>query len=117
LHDRPEKIPVVVALVPAVAPPRYRPYPVTPTLSLDADQPSAMLVAVREVATTFAGEVGACVSGQADVAPVTDALPDRLPAASYASTWNVYDVPQERLPIVALVCVVVAPAAPFRYVR
>ena len=94
LQVRPEKIPVVVVPVPTSVPPRYRPYPVTPTLSVEADQVSAMLVAVRELATTSAGAVGACVSGQASVEPITDAFGDALPAASKASTSNVYAVPQ-----------------------
>ena len=86
LQVSPAKIPVVVVPVPTKEPPRYRPYPVTPTLSLEADQVSAMLVAVRELATTPAGIVGACVSGQASVEPITDARLDALPSASKAST-------------------------------
>ena len=41
-----------------------------------------MLVAVREVATTFAGAVGGCVSAQAAVEPITEAFVEWLPAAS-----------------------------------
>ena len=76
-----------------------------------------MLVAVREVAVTFAGAVGACASGQADVEPVNDAFADRFPAASYASTSNGYAVPQLNPETAAFVCVVVDPATPLRYRR
>ena len=41
-----------------------------------------MLVDVREVATTFVGAVGGCVSAQTAVEPISDARPERLPAAS-----------------------------------
>ena len=73
-----------------------------------------MLVAVREVAVRFVGADGACVSAQADVEPVIVALVERLPAASYASTSKVYDVPHVRPETVELVWVVVESAAPLR---
>ena len=89
LQVSPEKMPVVLEDEPVAAPPRYRPYPTTPTLSVDAFQMSAMLVAVRELATTPDGAEGACVSGQASVEPITEARLDALPSASKASTSNV----------------------------
>ena len=82
-------MPMVPLTVDAWDPPWKRPYPVTPTLSVEADQESAMLVAVREVALTFVGAVGACVSAQADVDDVICARVEWLPAASKASTANV----------------------------
>ena len=54
----------------------------TPTLSDEADQERAMLVAVRVPATTFVGALGGCVSAHAAVEPVTDARDEWLPAAS-----------------------------------
>ena len=76
-------------------------------MSVAADQVSAMLVAVRELATTPVGAEGACVSGQASVEPITDARWDALPSASKASTANVYALPQLRPEIVVGGCVVV----------
>jgi hypothetical protein len=83
-------------------------------LSVEADQPSAMLVAVRELALTFVGTEGVCVSAQADVEPTIVDFGDRLPAASYASTSNVYAVPHVKPETEVLVCVIVAPATPLR---
>ncbi|MGH3100116.1 MAG: hypothetical protein ACRDPU_03945 [Thermoleophilia bacterium] len=81
-HARLEKMPVVTAVVPVSVAPWYRPYPTTPTLSEDADQERATLVAVREVTATFAGVDGAWVSTHGDVVPVREALVERFPAKS-----------------------------------
>jgi hypothetical protein len=81
-------------------------------LSLAAVQPSAMLVAVREVATTLVGAEGAWVSAHGAVDETSDARGERLAAASYASTSKVYAVPHVSPEIVAVVCTVVARAAP-----
>jgi hypothetical protein len=63
-------------------------------LSVDADQDSAMLVVVRDVAATLDGTDGACVSAQGLVEPVTEARDEAFPLASNASTASVYAVPQ-----------------------
>jgi hypothetical protein len=55
---------------------------VTPKLSLEADQESSMLVAVRDETDMFPGAVGGWLSKQADVEAVTAARPERFPAAS-----------------------------------
>ncbi len=76
-----------------------------------------MLVAVREVATTFVGGVGAWVSGQAGVEPVTDAREEALPAASTAATSKVYVVPQVSDETVVPVWVTVDFSVPSTYTR
>jgi hypothetical protein len=53
-------------------------------------------------------------TGQALVAALSVALPERLPAASNASTASEYVRPQERPPNVAVVAVVVPVATPSR---
>jgi hypothetical protein len=58
----------------------------TPTLSVDAVQPSVMLVCVTLDVVSAVGAVGFVVSGQADVVPEMIELGDVLPAASLAST-------------------------------
>ena len=76
----------------------------TPTSSVEADQVSAMLVAVREETLTFAGAVGACASGQASVDPITDERAEELPASSKALTSKVCAVPQASPEMVVAVC-------------
>jgi hypothetical protein len=65
-------------------------------LSVEAVQLSATLVVVRVPTVNPAGTLGALVSGQALVEALTDAFPERFPAASTASTATVYEVPQAR---------------------
>ena len=74
---------------PARLPLLYTPYPVTPTLSLEADQLTAILVVVRVPTVSPVGRSAAVVSGQALVLAATVALAERLPAASTASTATV----------------------------
>jgi hypothetical protein len=114
-HARLEKTPVVTALVPTSVEPRYSPYPVTPTLSDEGDQDSAMLVAVRDVAETLVGAVGGWESAHGEVVAVTDALLERLPALSKASTASVYAVPQTSAATVPPGWLVVWATEPFRY--
>jgi hypothetical protein len=64
-------------------------------LSLEADQDNETLVCVAPDTAKPDGTDGACPSAHAEVAEATLACPDRLPAASNASTESVYDVPQE----------------------
>ena len=72
---------------------RYRPYPTTPTLSVDGFQLNVIDVVVTAVWVSPAGAVGAVVSVQAEVAAESVARVERFPAASNASTPNVYVVP------------------------
>ena len=58
----------------------------TPTLSVEAGQESAIEEDVRVVATMFDGAEGAWVSTHALVVAVVSARVERLPAASTAST-------------------------------
>ncbi len=73
----------------------YTTYPVTPTLSVEGDQVSAMLDLVAPATARLPGCVGEVVSlgggggvGQAAVAALTVTIPEWLPTASYASTPN-----------------------------
>ena len=68
-------------------------YPVTPTLSEDAVQPSEIEVAVTLITTSPDGADGATASGHALVEAEIELRGDRFPAASNASTPNVYVVP------------------------
>jgi hypothetical protein len=65
-------------------------------LSLAALQLRARVVCPAEETASPVGAVGGVVSGQALVLVVIVALPERLPAASTASTATVYEVPQAR---------------------
>jgi hypothetical protein len=62
---------------------------VTATLSVEADHDTEIDVCVGPVAARLPGVVGACASVHALVDAVTDALAERLPDASNASTANV----------------------------
>jgi len=55
------------------------------------------------------------VAGHALVVAFSVAFPERLPAASAASTASVYDVPHARLPNVYVVPVAVPTCVPPRY--
>jgi hypothetical protein len=75
---------------------------VTPTLSVDALQPTVIDVVVALMTARFVGVVGACASAggggaaHAFVVELIVALDDRLPAASNASTERLYVAPQSR---------------------
>ena len=74
-----------------------------------------MLEALREVVTRLEGAEGACASGQAAVDPTTEACAERFPAASKATTPNVYDVPQAKPVWLDEVELTVATFVPARY--
>jgi hypothetical protein len=74
---------------------RYTPYPVTPTLSDDADHASLNPLALCPLTTTPAGNDGADPSTHPDVDVDTDPTAERFPAASTASTPTVYDLPHD----------------------
>jgi len=76
-------------------------------LSVDADHEMVAVVCVAEVIFRFEGVLGGCVSEQAAVVALTAARVEWLPAASKASTENVYVVPQARPEAVYDVAVVV----------
>ena len=64
----------------------------TPTLSVDAPHETEIDVIVEPVFVSVPGVEGAAVSpppAQALVAAESDVFPERLPAASYASTASV----------------------------
>jgi hypothetical protein len=86
VNDRAVVLPTPVA-------PRYTVYPATPTLSFEADHEIEIDVGVAPVAERPPGAVGAELSAQAFVDVDSVVRDDRLPAASYASTPNVYVVP------------------------
>ena len=67
-------------------------------MSVDAPHATDTLDDVVPVAANPAGTEGADVSDeeQANVAAVIDERAERFPAASYASTPNVYDVPHDK---------------------
>jgi hypothetical protein len=64
-------------------------------LSNEAVQLSVTDVVVIVVARRFEGAVGATVSGQAAVETLSEALAERLPAASAASTDTWWVVPHD----------------------
>ena len=66
----------------------------TPMLSVDADQESAMLVAVRTVAVTLVGAVGDCVSAHAAVETVTLHGSSGCPRRRTRQPRTAYAVPQ-----------------------
>ena len=63
-------------------------------MSVDADHDNDNEDGPTPLVTKPDGTDGATVSGHAEVAPLTDAIPETLPAASTAATPSVYDVPQ-----------------------
>ena len=90
----------------------------TPVLSVAAFQASETLVVVEPVERKLPGVVGASPSGaggHAFVEAFSDACPERLPAASAASTASAYVVPHARPVKVYVVPVGVAIGAPSRY--
>jgi hypothetical protein len=90
------KVYVVTVESPCAAVPRYAVYPVTPTLSVEAVQPNVIEVAVALLTTNPDGADGATVSGHALVDAEIELRGDRFPAASNASTPNVYVVPHAK---------------------
>ena len=81
----------------------YVRYPATATLSVDAPHVSETLVLVAPETPRFGGCDGGVVSAdvvddgeQAVVEALSCADGEELPAASRATTANVYEVPQER---------------------
>ena len=78
---------------PCAVEPRYAVYPVTPMLSVEAVQPNVIEVAVTPLTTNPEGAEGATVSGHALVEAEIELRGDLFPAASNASTPNVYVVP------------------------
>jgi hypothetical protein len=89
--DRPVAVYVRLVVVPITAPPRSTSYPVTPTLSVDADQASVVADDVVPDAASPVGVDGAVVSPPLDADVVTETavlLDERLPAASSARTVN-----------------------------
>jgi hypothetical protein len=114
-HERPVNVVEVPVAVPTRDPLRYRPYPVTPTLSEDAPHDNDTLVCVDDETARPDGVDGACVSPEhAAVVTVVVAFDERLPAASKASTANVYDVPHARLATEKLVPAALPTCDPFR---
>jgi hypothetical protein len=61
-------------------------YPVTPVLSVEAVQESAIELAVAALLPRPEGALGALVSAQAAVEAELEERAERLPALSYAST-------------------------------
>jgi hypothetical protein len=110
------KVYVVTVELPCAVEPRYAVYPVTPMLSVEAVQANVIEVAVAEPATSPDGADGATVSGHALVEAEIELRGDRFPAASNASTPNVYVVPQAKPLNTDDNEVVVATAVPFRNV-
>ena len=96
--DRPLAVYVRLAVEPITVPPRSTSYPVTATLSVDADHARVVADDVVPEAASPDGVEGAVVSPvAADV--VTDRavlLDERLPAASSARTVNEYVVDADR---------------------
>ena len=70
-------------------------YPATPTLSDEADHDNVNPVCDTPLVTNPDGTDGGEISEHAEVAPLTDAVPDTFPAPSTAATPNVYDVPHD----------------------
>ena len=101
---------------PCAVEPRYALYPVTPMLSVEAVQPSVIEVAVALLTTKPDGADGATVSGHALVEAEIELRGDRFPAASNASTPNVYVVPHANPLNTDDNDDVVATAVPFRNV-
>ena len=88
----------------------------TPTLSVAAAHEMEMLLLVVLVTARFDGVDGGTVSlGHAAVGAVSVAFPERLPAASVASTASVTLVLHGRPENVAFVDVVVVASVPFLY--
>jgi hypothetical protein len=83
-HVNPVNVYDVPAGLPASVPFRYAPYPLTATLSVDADHESVIAVWVEPLAASPAGVVGADVSEHALVlvVPLARAGSEALPAAS-----------------------------------
>jgi hypothetical protein len=82
-------------------------YPATATLSVEPVHDTVIEVGVAPVFERLVGVDGGIVSfvatGHELVAAVMAAFDERLPAASYASIAILYDDPQERPEIVAVV--------------
>src|SRR4051812_6168185 len=96
-------------------PPRYTPYPATPTASVDPFHESETTVAAEPLFVSPLGAEGGVESppgAQALVAAVSVVLAESLPAASYAVTAKSYDVPQASPATVNLVRTVVPAAVP-----
>jgi hypothetical protein len=68
---------------------RYTPYPATPTLSVDADHETGMLVSAMVPTASPLGTLGDCESAQAPVVAVVVVCVEWLPAASLAWTARV----------------------------
>jgi hypothetical protein len=84
-------------------------------LSVEAFQETVMDVWPMPLVDTPVGVDGGVVSGHAAVVPATVVLAERLPAASYASTASVYEVPQASPLRVYAGAVGVAASVPFEY--
>jgi hypothetical protein len=107
---------VVTVESPCAVEPRYAVYPVTPTLSVEAVHPNVIEDAVAPLTTNPDGADGATVSGHELVDAEIELRGDRFPAASNASTPNVYVVPHARPVNTDDNVVVVATTVPFRKV-
>jgi hypothetical protein len=90
------KVYVVTVESPCAVEPRYAVYPLTPMLSVEAVHPNVIEVAVALLTTNPDGAEGATVSGHTLVEAEIEPRGDRFPAASNASTPNVYVVPHAR---------------------
>jgi hypothetical protein len=107
---------VVTVESPCAVDPRYVVYPVTPMLSVEAVQPNVIDVAVTPLTTNPEGADGATMSGHALVEAEIELRGERFPAASNASTPNVYVVPHAKPLKTDDNDDVVATAVPFRNV-